>query len=306
MDSLAKRYDAIAKQLLSYKYVLAWILKGYVPEFAECEIEDIVNKYIETEPEVSETPVHQNEKIKGQNTEDSTLDEGTVYYDIRFEALAPKSNENIRIIINVEAQNNANPGYDLWKRAEYYCCRLISAQKGTVFTKSEYSKIQKVYSIWLLPNVTGELENTITSYHITEKQIYGDYHRPKESYDLMQFIMVGLGNKAMNDKTAAQRLLSTLLAKKNLKQDKKNIYEEYNIPLNRNYEEAIGDMCNLSQGLISDGRAEGKIEGKNEAKKEFIKNLLANGSFTHENIASLVGLSVDEVEKIISELMGES
>ncbi len=155
---ISKRYDASAKQLLSYRYALAWILKGYIPEFAEYEIEDIANVYIESEPEVSQTVVHQNERIQGQNTEDSTLDEGTVFFDIRFSAYAPKQGENIRVIIDVEAQNNANPGYDLWKRAEYYCARLISAQKGTVFTKSEYSKIQKVYSIWLLPNVTAELK----------------------------------------------------------------------------------------------------------------------------------------------------
>ncbi len=51
---------------------------------------------------------------------------------------------------------------------------------------------------------------------MTEEQILGDYHRPRESYDLQQFIIVGLGNKAMSEETAAQRLLSTLLTNENL------------------------------------------------------------------------------------------
>lgn len=79
-----------------------------------------------------------------------------MFYDVRFDAIAPKSadsteqEEVIRLIINVEAQTKFKPGYPLTKRAIYYCSRMISVQHGPIFTKSEYGKIRKVYSIWIV------------------------------------------------------------------------------------------------------------------------------------------------------------
>ncbi len=54
----------------------------------------------------------------------------------------------IRLIINIEAQNDFYPGYPLIKRGIYYCSRMISAQYGTEFKNSHYENIKKVYSIW--------------------------------------------------------------------------------------------------------------------------------------------------------------
>lgn len=80
------------------------------------------------------------------------MTEGIVTYDIRFLATAPVSGELIRLIINIEAQNDFYPGYPLIKRGIYYCSRMISAQYGTEFTKSHYEDIKKVYSIWICMN----------------------------------------------------------------------------------------------------------------------------------------------------------
>ena len=50
---------------------------------------------------------------------------------------------------------------------------MISSQYGTVFTKSHYEKIQKVYSVWICMNPPKERNNTITEYFLTEKQHVG-------------------------------------------------------------------------------------------------------------------------------------
>ena len=74
-----------------------------------------------------------------------------MFYDVRFDAIAPKSadsaeqEEVIRLIINVEAQTKFKPGYLLTKRAIYYCSRMISAQHGPIFTKSEFGKYDVVH-----------------------------------------------------------------------------------------------------------------------------------------------------------------
>ena len=70
--------------------------------------------------------------ISGMDTEDKSVREGTVTYDIRFRAIVPDSEEQIALIINVEAQNDFYPGYPLIKRGIYYCCRMISSQYGRV------------------------------------------------------------------------------------------------------------------------------------------------------------------------------
>ena len=36
----------------------------------------------------------------------------------------------IKLLVNVEAQNDDKPGYDISLRALFYCCRMISAQQG--------------------------------------------------------------------------------------------------------------------------------------------------------------------------------
>ncbi|MGN0950892.1 MAG: hypothetical protein ACI4OH_09195, partial [Mitsuokella sp.] len=132
--------------------IIANILKSCVSEFQDLSIDEIARHCIQGTPEVSTIPVEPDistTRIQSQQTEDKTLTEGTVFYDIRFTALAPADGMPIALIINFEAQNDFEPGYPLLKRALYYCSRMISSQYGTVFTKSHYEKIQKVYSIWI-------------------------------------------------------------------------------------------------------------------------------------------------------------
>lgn len=161
---------------MANKQILAQIMKGCVNEYSDCTVDDIVEKYIEETPEVGSVGVHVDDTnrpkkstdvIKGSNNEDSTLTEETLFYDVRFDAIAPKSadsteqEEVIRLIINVEAQTKFKPEYPLTKRAIYYCSRMISAQHDPIFTKSEYGKIRKVYSIWICTQPSDGFENTL-------------------------------------------------------------------------------------------------------------------------------------------------
>ena len=130
------RYDEHVKKLLSNKKTLAWILKYSAVEYKDCTINEIVG-FIEGTPEISSVGVDRGftaQSIKGNPNEDIAIGEGMITYDLRFEALAPGTDdEYIQLIINIEAQNKFNPGYPLLKRAVYYCSRMISAQKGLEF-----------------------------------------------------------------------------------------------------------------------------------------------------------------------------
>lgn len=181
-------YDKAAKKLLANKQILAQIMKNCVNEYSACSVDEIAEKYIEGTPEVGTVGVHVDDTnrpkktsdvIAGSNNEDSTLTEGTINYDVRFDAIAPASEGSaeqkdvIRLIINVEAQTAFNPGYPLTKRAIYYCSRMISAQHGPIFTNSEYGKIRKVYSIWVCTHPTKEFQNTLIRYSIRPEQLIG-------------------------------------------------------------------------------------------------------------------------------------
>ena len=150
-------YDACCKKLLAEKVILAWIMKSCLEEYADCQVQEIVEKYIEEKPQIGEVPVAPDERedtplIQGMGVEDTSITEGRVSYDIRFTAAVPSEKEKIGLLLNVEAQNKFHPGYPLIKRGIYYCCRMVSSQYGTVFTKSHYGKIKKVYSIWICTN----------------------------------------------------------------------------------------------------------------------------------------------------------
>lgn len=157
------KYDVCAKKLLSYKAIIAWILKTCTKEFAEYSISYICENCLKEEAEVSKYAVHQDEldsdekidgdeRVEGLNTESKSIKEQTVYYDIRLPAYLPENDEMIRLIINLEIQLDDTPGYPIVKRGFYYCGRMISEQYGTVFTKEHYEKIEKVYSIWIYPD----------------------------------------------------------------------------------------------------------------------------------------------------------
>ena len=97
------KYDAACKRVLSNKVILAHIMKSCVSEYRDCEIHEIVEKYIEGQPQVGEVPVSPDEtnapRIHGICNEDTSLTEGRVTYDIRFFAVAPVSGELVRLII---------------------------------------------------------------------------------------------------------------------------------------------------------------------------------------------------------------
>ncbi len=101
------QYDATCKKVLAEKIILAWIMKHTMAEYAKHEVWEIEEKYIVGEPKIAETPVLPDEtnapKVTGVGVEDSSINEGTVTFDIQFQAIVPETEEVVQMIINVEA-----------------------------------------------------------------------------------------------------------------------------------------------------------------------------------------------------------
>ena len=255
-------YDNACKRLLANKIILAWIMKSCLEEYRDCGISEIASKYIEGEAQISEAAVYPDEEaeslqITGLNTEDSTINEGIVTYDIRFRAIVPGTGERISLIINVEAQNDFYPGYPIVKRNLYYCCRLVSSQYGTEFTNSHYEKIKKVYSIFICMNPPNYRKNTINQYSIQEENLIGEFGENVEYYDLLTGIIICLGD-VEDEMTGILKLLEVLLSSERSPKEKREILqEEFNIKMTQELEREVSEMCNLSEGIEQKGIAKG-------------------------------------------------
>ena len=197
----------------------------------------------------------------GRCEEHATLTEGSVTYDIRFYAQAPRDGTLMEIIVNVEAQNKYNPGYPLIKRGVYYVSRMLSAQNGVDFKSGEYGKLKKVCSIWICLNAPKERRNSITRYTLREEQLVGNSVEAAKNYDLISVVMICLGD-AQERQADVLRMLDVLLSSECKAEEKKQILEEeFAIQMSERVEEEVAQMCNLSQGIVERGIAQGMERG---------------------------------------------
>ena len=280
-SSTDAKYDAACKRLLAYKEFLARIMQRCVVEFKDCSIDDIINKYIEGEPHVAEIGVHPNTSnvklITGMNSEDKSLNEGWVTYDIIFYALAPQDGYLIKLILNVEAQNDTNPGYPLTKRALYYCGRMLSAQYGREFVNAEYEKLKKVYSIWICTDGPLYKQNTINIYSVKEDSFVGEHVEPVNNYDLLTVVMIYTAVDFMDLQDDVIKMLSVLLSRNLDAQERMNILEDsFGIAMTEKVKQEVDEMCNLSKGIREEGEAIGIVKGEAIGElKERLKNVNA-------------------------------
>ncbi len=277
------RYDTKVKKVLANKRILAWILKCAVKEFYGMELEQIM-ECIEGDPEVSCVPVYPGktnmEQIVGMANEDHVPNEGDVTFDIRFYAIVP-GDQKVKVIINLEAQNEYYPGYDLVTRAVFYCARMLSAQLGTEFTVKandpvKYDNIKKVYSIWVCMDSPKMAENTITEYSMEPKNIYGNF-AGEARHDLLSVIMICLGKDNAECKNELLNMLSTLLS----------------------LEQEVSEMCNLSDYVEMRGIEKGKTEGRVEGKIQVFINMVNRG-FSVADAQSIAELSDEQVQQVLS------
>ena len=279
-------YDAACKRLLANKIILAWIMKSCLEEYKTHSIHEIAEKYIEGVPQIAEATVNPDEEIcdsgeqiRGVKNEDSTIQ------------------ETIRLMINVEAQNDFYPGYPIIKRALYYCSRMISSQYGSEFTETHYENIRKVYSIWICSNPPKKRENTITRYSIQEENLIGQVSERKENYDLLTVVMICLGHADDDNYTGVLKLLGVLLSsEKEAEEKKKILQDDFDIAMTKTLESEVSVMCNLSKGVEERGIAIGLERGTEITTLNAIRNLMETLKMTAEQAMEV--LKVPEAEKV--------
>ena len=276
--------DNSCKKLLSHKHILAWILKYAVTEFTEHSVEAIAHKYIlEDTIQIATTPAKQLQdvQVSGLNPECKPFKKAKNTYDLLFRVYLPGSQKTVNMLINIEAQGNFYPRYPLLKRGIFYVCRLISSQIGGISDHADYSKLQKVYSIWICTNPPRKRSHSITKYCFTEQNILGRARALRKNYDLLS---------------------PTLSA-----EQKQDILENrFKLPINTEMKEDMNYMCNISKSIkiealkegfykgINQGRAEGVSQGMFQTCLSNLKSLMQNLSLTATQAMDVLNIPQEE------------
>jgi predicted transposase/invertase (TIGR01784 family) len=302
INKARKAYDAYAKSLLAHKEVLANILKYTVREFKDYSLSEII-LCLNGKPEIGTEPVDDEDiptKMDVTGSETVSTKDGIRSFDIKFKVRIPGDDRESDLIINIESQNKYNPGYTLEKRGVYYLSRLISSQYNVEFTKSNFDKLKKCYSIWICVNAPQETANTVTEYRFKPEHIVGEVPDCPQKYDLMSLIMINLGSKDKNYSGVIKMLDQLLVELENNRKTATDILEnEYQIYYKTIEEEALG-MCNLSSGIYEKGMDKGFALGKDEGilkgKIDTVKNMLKEG-MALETALKFTGLDKETYEK---------
>ena len=268
-------YDESVKELLADKQVLAWILKWTATEFSELHVDEIV-PLIE-DPLISRVPVEpgmSNDALIGTAVESKIRKEGVIYYDVRFAVASPESDgrRGVHIIVDVEAQKDPNPGYDLVTRGFLYAGRMLSEQMGKTITGKNYDGLEKVYSIWIVFNCNRKIANTTTRYGIKKEAVHGVCNI-NARYDLAQVVMIYIPKEGDMEKTdnrpsALHSMLYDLFVKKEDPDVKiKNMANTYGLRT-IDAQRRINKMCNLSESLLDEGIEKGRAQERVNTERE--------------------------------------
>ena len=303
------QYDACVKRLLANKSILGHILVNTIDEFKGMSPEE-AEKFIEGDPIISTVPVDpgltniekkdsSGKRLVGMNTESTEINEGLIRYDIIFYV---RMRDGLsQIIANIEAQKDNPKSYKILNRAIFYVCRLISSQKERDFVNSNYDDIKQVYSIWICMNMD---QNSLCHISLNKKELLGPCDW-EGNLNLLNIVMVGVTGEIpeRGRKFELHRLISALLSSELQKQEKLDIIKEYKIPIKEDIREEVNVMCNLSEDVwekgMKNGMEKGMEKGAKTEREKFILSMYQKG-YTLDQIADVVGISVDEVKSVIT------
>ena len=301
--------DAGCKALLGCTAVAAFIVKNCIPEFHDMSLEEIQEYIIYKKAKSQMTPEELAEiqaentspveigchivddlpdKLNEKNVESKSTNEGTIYYDVLFDIGMPDGKSPpSRVIVDIEAQNEFKPGYAILKRGSFYCGRMISAQKETVFRNSDYNKLQKVYSIWLCIAPDEDVRGVCNAYNMSEICLAKEHHFPKEQYDNFCIILACLQDKQSANNMV--RFFSSVFDNEMPVEEKLDLARKCGLQVTADVKEGINQMCNYSDYVEQKGIEKGRIE----ALSESVVKLVREGNYSVEAATNLLPISDD-------------
>lgn len=301
-------YDAGMKRLMSNKEIIIPILQMTVPEFKTCSQEEILQcldiSSITKDDFVSDIPkIEKNLRLTKEDSELSSLIEKLVRFDIRFKIKNPRlSTEEIRVNLHIdmEAQKSyrpSNPSYPIVKRAVYYVARDLSSQLSNITETTDYSTLEKCYSIWICAeDIPKKLQNTLTEYSFSKKDIIGVTDEPEEDYDLLTVIVIRQGRET-EEKGIFDYLNGLFTC------DINRIEKYSRIKWSEPFQKEVSKVTGFGDMIYERGIRAGKQEGIQQGRHEgIILGALMSGK-TPEEVSDMLNLPLEEIKKVQEEQM---
>lgn len=216
------RYEKYCRKILSHKIILAYIIKECVDELKDYDIHYICDCCIEGNPEILQLP-----EINMDQPDPEMQTDQKSFYDIRFYAVVPQTDQLIKLIINIDIPKKKIHHNSRVKRGIYNASRLLSMQDETSFTQAHCRDASRVYSIWICPDESGLINDAVLRYKMTEETLTGQ--PPAEfSADIMQVVTIYLSmcQQSEDYSTGFIKLLKTLLSRNASVSDKNRVIKE--------------------------------------------------------------------------------
>ena len=148
--------------------------------------------------------------------------------------------------------------------------------------------------------------------HLTKEDMMGS--QPwRGGLDLFHIVMIGIGKDlpGQEENYELHRFLGTIFSQKLAVEEKLNILQEYDVPVEEEFRKDVNEMCNLGEGIKEEGIAIGMEKGREEGiaigetkgisigESRTIRSMHKNG-FTAEQIAVATDKALDEVKAILA------
>ncbi len=273
--------DKQSVNILKHKCILANIIREVIPEFKGMSVSEVETHIGRVEAlshplddNYAESSV--NDIVEMKNTVSKSINDGDIYYDVYFDAFVDKESERIKLIVNMEIQNDFYPGYPIARRAGYYSARAITDQRGTVFKDQEYDKIRKVYSIWICPKPSKETAGEVREIGLQEKPNEKLTPLPPETYQIMSIFIVYCCDPSVGCENTLADFCSTLFSA-GLSADERNakLAEKYHIP--DEIRKEVIKMGVIGEAYLQTGIEQGIEMGEERASNRLLFETLKAG-----------------------------
>ena len=296
-----KSLDSFFKKLIRDKVILSNILNEFITELNDKDPE-FISRCLKV-GEDGRTVISRDPEIISDNL-------GSVYLDNVFDLEIP-GKDPIRLILNLEGQGDPNPGYPLEARMMNYASALLFQQKGREFTNSDYDKLRKVYSIWIILEPLKEQRNTVLRYKMKGSFDSDNISYPIPSCDYMEIVKVCIGRPDTDSPTKALKVLTAIFTSGLNDWERIERLKRYNIEVDRylseemrgismtidderiEYHTRLGYEAGIEEG-IEEGIKVGMEKGREIGKKESDEQMVDHFAFHISELIKNEGLTLEE------------
>ncbi|MFG6331543.1 MAG: hypothetical protein K1W28_06900 [Lachnospiraceae bacterium] len=274
--------DAQSRALLHNREVLAVILGEVVAEYRGYSRKEIMD-FIEAGPVTDGKEVSSgrtNTRVSGDCAEYVQLNEKTSHFDLVFRAKNPVLSREgmlVSLHMNLESQKTYRPGYPIEKRGMYYLARSLSSQLSLVTDETDYSGLEKCYSIWICrDDIPRGARNSVAVYEVTNTKDTGSCGAAKEFYDLMTLVIIKLGQRVYNGNREdvdyeLLRFLNTIMYPHE-KDFLDKVSEYIDFSSNEELWKEAGEVSGLGECVYRDGLEDGLEQGLEKGIRAMIED----------------------------------